>query len=656
MTYKGIRTRLKPDNPQAEERTLTREEINENLDAFNQLQEYFDSIDGDDILANEDISPEDLYESEDEEDFSNVLEKVVYYYHTETVVNKIGKTVIKHTWTPKVVYLGKTVAKELEEKELEKKFSSSEEDDFETVFSNEVKLLSDQTGISENEIDHLRKILEYRNSPAAIEGMLKGAAKWRKELREYRQEHRQINKKTGRYKRRLTPNDYKLRQKYYQDSKKEREEDQSFVENKERIAKERQDRMLEQLRYKVGKIVEQKQLAIAREAKKQALEQVYKRGAEILARLNKQTNSVKIRPDIVRPKTISDGRFDYDKYDKQLFDMIRSSIDYEYASPRSVMNVYETEDIFELPETSVASQRRRSGQQTRHGRSGRVYKRAVLLTPAKIPKIYRFNRLYGCIIAATFFQLLVSNTPIDEPYVFTRRVKRKKKNWVKIRLLNGQGINARARSAEDLAEEMLSMPKIVYYNTRETHTPDEKSVRADWVLTFRGKNFKAWDSEQEDYSEQVNIDGYMKPEWFENKGDQWSINEIAEFLVDHTDEYNFDLNFEYNNLNPRWEILEKGGYTTNSNPKVGSRYGFEHGVTNGFSYQAPKGFIRIIEAYWNMTIESGRWNGHVSNFINKTKRTTLDVSNVYSDLMQEIQDYDHFIGDKYFTSLEIGEV
>ena len=236
----------------------------------------------------------------------------------------------------------------------------------------------------------------------------------------------------------------------------------------------------------------------------------------------------------------------------------------------------------------------------------------------------------GSLLAATYFYTLVSNTPIDEPYTI-RDNGRKTNYWDRARIaLKKNSKDHRKQSenktlqeiVEELKEKESKITKTRYKNT--AHVPDEESVRGDWVLYFRGKTFKAFKSTPASNSGSVsdpiyfNEEDFMDPVTDSAMGDLNSVFNtngkikntnfkpyiwhIAEVIAKNTDTNSNDMAIKVENINPRWQILEYGGYKSDkSGPWKGSgKYGRQHGVDEeGFSYQAPRGFKRIVDAQYN---------------------------------------------------------
>ncbi len=306
-----------------------------------------------------------------------------------------------------------------------------------------------------------------------------------------------------------------------------------------------------------------------------------------------------------------------------------SFYDTGYAVPSSGLGYRDSSDIFRKKPDWVNTPKRKNEQLVIES----------TLSAAKIAKVYKFDTYYGCLIAATFFQILVSNTPIDEDYTYTRlrKIKRRDRH---IKFTQDNNGTKFLRNAKDIADEILSKEKIEIREEPAFHKADKKEVRGDWVLTFRDKNIKAYETEPERYADTMKIDITLKREYFEKKSDEESISKIANILHEITkddEKNNLSLKFSYNNLNPRWKILELGGYSPikEGEPRKGAKYGLLHGVKNGFVYQAPKGFIRIVESLWNMTVNSGRWHGYISRFLNH-KNNKLDVSDLESPTMKKL--------------------
>lgn len=253
---------------------------------------------------------------------------------------------------------------------------------------------------------------------------------------------------------------------------------------------------------------------------------------------------------------------------------------------------------------------------------------SVLVKFGKGEQKFLFGLWYGCLVAATYFQILVSNTPVDEDYSYQTQVAKNKKVAIK----DGNG--------EVLSDSNINknVNKSIYVGMKTRyHKADRDSVRGDWVLTFRGKNFKAYETDPIDKSMHMPISYTFTEDFFVTKSDQSKIYQIADILFEQTiDSEDLSATFTKTNLNKRWQILEYGGYKNKSEAKVGAKYGFEHGVdSTHLTYQAPQGFISLTDALWNQLVSSGRWAGTVEGFL-RSRKNKFDVSKMKNKFMQEL--------------------
>lgn len=256
-----------------------------------------------------------------------------------------------------------------------------------------------------------------------------------------------------------------------------------------------------------------------------------------------------------------------------------------------------------------------------------------------------FKNFYICLVVALFFQMLVSNTPIDENYTYERTRKRVRQS--RTSHFNGDG-------SLKTTEQYVTDRNARLLVTTEHHKADKYKVRADWVLTFRGKNFKAFRSEHEPGSDIMSVDFEFYEDWFRKKSDFESAMKIAQVLYIQTGKSSYDatkdniLDFGYTNMNPRWELLEYGGYAESSNnrgARRGSKYKFRHGVKNGFTFQAPKGFVRLTESYWNSKVRSNAFGAFITKFLNDMAAgERLNVTKENSKLVKELLRKDNFAG------------
>lgn len=267
----------------------------------------------------------------------------------------------------------------------------------------------------------------------------------------------------------------------------------------------------------------------------------------------------------------------------------------------------------------------------------------------------KFDLMYGCIMMAAYFQILAANTPIDEDYTF-----------------KVEELSAYKKKTDRVKEGRITQIK-TYIKTKR-HEADRVSVRGDWVLSFRGKTFKAFDSEPEEGSVHVSPDVYFGEEFFDKGVDTASMMRMAEIIMDATGK---DFNVKQlgemekemldptqcvTNINPRWQILETGGYNRNPaalSPRKGTKYGLEHGTKGGFTYQAPRGFVRLTNALWSELSETGKWADIVQSFVsgkqNKVRSMiSLDVKDTSSPLVKRLMKRDRSIGRAGFAQREIG--
>lgn len=263
------------------------------------------------------------------------------------------------------------------------------------------------------------------------------------------------------------------------------------------------------------------------------------------------------------------------------------------------------------------------------------------LLPLIIPKKWLMADLtiqhYGSLVAAGFFQLLVSNTPIDEPYDYIERRKYIKKGKAKYtdEMVTKDGKRIKYELPdEEIYEQWTTGSSVEYKEIKRHHEPDTDVVRNDWEFNYKGRIFKPTDK----CFEGKDIELFGKP------GDRSAIAKIAVIFEKETAKSKIRThNFTYKNTNKRWEQLEYGGYpNSNSGPWKGSgKYQKEHGVKDHFTYQAPHGWLRLIEAQWNMVFEQGSDFDFVEAFI---KEQASDVSVVAEEFVEKLKKYDPSIG------------
>lgn len=232
---------------------------------------------------------------------------------------------------------------------------------------------------------------------------------------------------------------------------------------------------------------------------------------------------------------------------------------------------------------------------------------------------------------AKYFQILVSNTPMDEEYIYRSKVWTKdglnlklsdaqRAEWKRLakerdRAEKANEVDERGFSKADIIQEQIN--KITQNPeqdwTERKHKPDNDYVRGDWVLTFRGVRFKAFET-----ARNIGADVYFSKEDFEVVDDFNSITKIANIIQEKTKDGVVGDGFKVSNDNPRAVMLEYGGYDTgNSGPNIGSKYA--HGVKDKHTWQAPKGFYRLTNALWNdiaKDTKTGRYQSYIRKWIN----------------------------------------
>lgn len=234
----------------------------------------------------------------------------------------------------------------------------------------------------------------------------------------------------------------------------------------------------------------------------------------------------------------------------------------------------------------------------------------------------------GCLACATYFQILVSNTPMDEDYDY-------KTTTVTSSRLKYYDKNGNLKDEDTLAKEA----DVRYSEVTRHHKADTKYVRGDWTIAFRGKVFKAFETEPEKGAATPNYDYVFTKDLFYKKADKKSCEKIADIMFEVTKNSDplllLDNTFQENNSNPRMLFLEYGGYyTRKGTPVRGAKY--THGVDETLlTYQAPYGFWEIARAQWDDLVSSGRWAGSIDQYVN-FRANKLDVSKVESAAMKTL--------------------
>lgn len=267
------------------------------------------------------------------------------------------------------------------------------------------------------------------------------------------------------------------------------------------------------------------------------------------------------------------------------------------------------------------------------------------LVAAELSEDVEKAKIESAMLAATFFQVLVSNTPYDEPYkkedVSYTRTYYVLKDTVKRDRREQQSENASKRQEGKFSEiiplKPLSELKIdnfekKTYQTKSPikHVPDDDYIRGAWRLTYRGVVFGAFECNFEnDPLDDREVSCYFSKEDFKKPYDKKSIEKIAKILLERTEKSKRSFSFSTVNSHPRFSMLEYGGYDRSSGSiKKGDWY--EHGVKNNHSVQAPKGFARLVEANYNRIITEA---GSASKAL-KDKGFKMSVAKVNSKLVR----------------------
>lgn len=235
---------------------------------------------------------------------------------------------------------------------------------------------------------------------------------------------------------------------------------------------------------------------------------------------------------------------------------------------------------------------------------------------------------------AKYFQILVANTPMDDEYKYKdfndptnvySEEQKARKAFIRKKLEELRTKPKKKKTQKDYDKESFLQGKLdsFYEQDREnkmgivtrTHKPDKDYVRGDWILTFRGVRFKAFQT-----SRSTSADVYFSKEDFEVVDDFNSITKIVNIIQERTKDGVVGGGFKVSNDNPRAAMLEYGGYDADdSGPYVGTKYGHKHGVNDSHTWQAPKGFYRLTNALWNdiaKDTKTGRYQSYIRKWIN----------------------------------------
>lgn len=267
------------------------------------------------------------------------------------------------------------------------------------------------------------------------------------------------------------------------------------------------------------------------------------------------------------------------------------------------------------------------------------------LLAANVYKNLYYTRFRTAYLAATFFYTLVANTPMDEPYIkrYKKKVKRKVLESKEVReayLFDTEDIHKVSSSKERAREDMTKaidddLPKIYREKTYEVnvvekHKPDDDYIRGDWMLYYRGVWVKAFETRET----KRKCEHCFTEELFKDKGDAAAIEIIAKKLLELTKGSKSPLVFYVENNNPKFSLLEYGGYKSeDSSFSIGSKYGYKHGVTGGYSYQAPRGFLRLVENTYNAILASV--DNKITKLVNSNFKN-LDVSTDDEDVLMNL--------------------
>lgn len=272
-------------------------------------------------------------------------------------------------------------------------------------------------------------------------------------------------------------------------------------------------------------------------------------------------------------------------------------------------------------------------------------------------------RIQEELAVAKYFQILVSNTPMDEEYDYQsteekfsesqkekwKEARAKRSEWTKKywaanfdtasskqetlethRIAREEAL-AEIRKYDDIAATLEASKE--GFRTR-IHKPDDDYVRGDWVLEFRGVKYQAFKT-----SRDSGASVFFDMEDFVTPDDDEAVKRIADVLHNHEGNGIVGGGFKVKNDNPRAAMLEYGGYEAeDGTPKVGRPYGKEHGVKNKHTYQAPKGFYRLTNALWNdiaKDAKSGRYQSYILKWL-KTDLSNFNVSDVNSEAVKKL--------------------
>ncbi len=186
----------------------------------------------------------------------------------------------------------------------------------------------------------------------------------------------------------------------------------------------------------------------------------------------------------------------------------------------------------------------------------------ITVTGAKVLEKSTEQKERTIYMAAVFFQRVVSRTPVDEDYTFV-------------------------------------------YNGKElSHEKDDDVVREAWTISVENKTFTAKDFMTSGVT-------------FDKFNDKGEIDTIYKALRENVD-FRKKLNIVINNKHKRCAELEFGEYEKDGTIKRGEKY--SHGVTNGYSVQAPYGMKRITIAECNQMKVSSSTEKLIKSYAQSSNR------------------------------------
>lgn len=233
--------------------------------------------------------------------------------------------------------------------------------------------------------------------------------------------------------------------------------------------------------------------------------------------------------------------------------------------------------------------------------------------------------------AAKLFYQIISNTPVDEDYEYTRQPKKSKeiKDKKAFKFMKG----------EDGLMKVVPVD-VAKPATKAFHKADDKVTRNNWVLkitTTRGV------SEFRSSSLGLNFDQPSDTGW----------TAVADQIRAVTGRYK-PTDVEITNNDPYIDVLEYGRYNSTSKEKhQGAKY--QHGTVGGYSVQAPRGIMRVAASQLNnLQLEADRDNKGVisDSMLSAIPRVTLKLN---SDNLTDYAPVNETVENAARTAEENGE-